>query len=505
MFLGEPESLPLPFFKAMETSKTIKTRFAPSPTGYMHIGNLRTALYSYLIAKSKGGKFLLRIEDTDQNRYVEGAMDVIFKTLDMCGLEYDEGPDKDCGNGPYIQSQRGAIYREYAEKLVESGHAYYCFCSKERLDALRAECESKNIPYEYDGRCKHLSKEEVQAKLKAGEPYVIRQIMPKEGVSVFDDAVYGPISIDNSTLEEQILLKSDGMPTYNFANVIDDHLMGITHVVRGNEYITSTPKYNLLYDAFVWERPCYIHLPLITKEGGKKLSKREGDASFQDFYDKGFLTEAILNFVALLGWSPGGEREIYSLQELTEVFDIKGINTSPAVFDMVKFRWMNGEYIKRMAPEAFHEKALPYYEKCLTRPLQLERISQLLQSRVEVLNEIPDYVDFFENVLEYDVSMYEHKKMKTTVESSLQALKETLPVLEAVEPWEEEAIHTALMGFIGQKGCKNGVILWPLRTALSGKQSTPGGATEIAYILGKEETLRRIKDAIIFIEQEMQK
>lgn len=481
----------------------IKSRFAPSPTGYMHIGNLRTALYSYLIAKSQGGSFMLRIEDTDQNRYVEGAMDVIYRTLKICGLEYDEGPDKDLGNGPYIQSQRKDLYIEYAKKLVELGHAYYCFCSKERLDDLRAELEGKGLPYEYDGCCKKLTPEEIQAKLDAGEPYVIRQIMPREGVSEYEDAVYGHISINNNTLEEQILLKSDGLPTYNFANVIDDHLMGVTHVVRGNEYITSTPKYNLLYEAFGWEAPCYIHLPHITKEGGKKLSKRDGDASFEDFYSKGYLTEAIINYVALLGWSPGGEREIFSLKELEEVFSIKGINNSPAVFDITKFRWMNSEYIKMMKPEDFHAAALPYYEKALTRKVDLVRVSSLLQSRVEVLSEIPDYIDFLENTLEYDVSMYVHKKMKTTVEGSLETLTGLIPVLEGITDWQEDIIHQTLMGHVAQLGVKNGVVLWPLRTALSGKMSTPGGATEIAYILGKDETINRVTTAIEFIKSQI--
>ena len=478
----------------------IKSRFAPSPTGYMHIGNLRTALYSYLIAKSQGGKFMLRIEDTDQNRFVEGAMDVIYRTLDICGLNYDEGPDKDLGNGPYIQSQRRDIYVEYAKKLVDLGHAYYCFCSKERLDGLRADLEAQGLPYEYDGCCKKLTKEEIQAKLDAGEPYVIRQLMPKEGVSVYEDAVYGTISINNNTLEDQILLKSDGLPTYNFANVVDDHLMGITHVVRGNEYLTSTPKYNHLYNAFGWEAPCYIHLPHITKEGGKKLSKRDGDASFEDFYNKGYLTEAIINYVALLGWSPGGEREIFSLQELEEVFSIKGINNSPAVFDLVKFRWMNSEYIKMMKPEDFHAAALPYYKQALTREVNLERISSLLQSRVEVLCEIPDYVDFIENVCEYDVSMYVHKKMKTTVEGSLETLTKLVPVLEGINDWSEENIHATIMQHIADLGVKNGIVLWPLRTALSGKMSTPGGATEIAFILGKDETINRVNQAIEFIK-----
>ncbi len=478
----------------------VKTRFAPSPTGYMHIGNLRTALYSYLIAKSQGGTFMLRIEDTDQNRFVEGAMDVIYNTLDLCGLHYDEGPDKDLGNGPYIQSERKGLYIEYAKQLVELGHAYYCFCSKERLDELRADMESKGLPYEYDGHCKKLTKEEIQAKLDAGEPFVIRQLMPREGVSEYDDAVYGKISIENSTLEEQILIKSDGLPTYNFANVVDDHLMGVTHVVRGNEYITSTPKYNLLYDAFGWERPCYIHLPLITKEGGKKLSKREGDASFADFYDKGYLKDAIINYVALLGWSPGGEREIFSLKELEEIFSVKGINNSPAVFDPVKFRWMNSEYIKMMKPDDFHAAAMPYYEKTLTRKLELKRISELLQSRVEVLCEIPDYLDFFENVCDYDVSMYVHKKMKTTVDGSLETLSALVPVLESIDVWQEDNIHSALMNHIAELGVKNGIVLWPLRTALSGKMSTPGGATEIAFILGKEETLARVNKAIEFIK-----
>ncbi|MBE5816196.1 MAG: glutamate--tRNA ligase [Clostridiales bacterium] len=475
---------------------TVRTRFAPSPTGYMHIGNLRTALYEYLIARHYGGQFVLRIEDTDQARFVEGAVDVIYKTLAMCGLDYDEGPDKDGGYGPYIQSQRKGIYLEYAKQLVELGGAYYCFCSKERLEEIHAKAQEAGEVCSYDGACRDLPKEEVQRRLDNGESYVIRQRMPKEGTSTYTDLVYGEINVDHATLEDQILIKSDGLPTYNFANVIDDHLMNITHIVRGCEYLSSTPKYNLLYDSFGWDRPQYIHLPLIMKEGGGKLSKRDGDASFEDFYEKGFLPEAIINFVALLGWSEGGEKEIYSLDDLIKAFSPEGINNSPAVFDVTKLRWMNGEYIKALSPEKFHELALPRYEKCLTRNLNLERLSSLLQTRVSTINEIDELVDFLENTLEYDVSMYEHKKMKTNLENSLDALKRLYPVLEAMESWTEEAIHENVFKLIEEMGVKNGIIFWPMRTALSGKQSTPGGAIEIAYILGKEETLRRINEGI---------
>ncbi|NLO82005.1 MAG: glutamate--tRNA ligase [Clostridiales bacterium] len=480
----------------------VRTRFAPSPTGYMHIGNLRTALYTYLIARSMGGQFILRIEDTDQERYVEGAIDVIYKTLKMVGLEYDEGPDIGGPYGPYVQSQRKEIYQEYARKLVELGGAYYCFCPKERLDALREECQKKNIPFKYDGHCKNLSAQEVEEKIRNGEKYVIRQRIPSTGTTTFHDEVFGTITVENSTLDEGVLLKSDGLPTYNFANVVDDSLMRITHVVRGSEYLSSTPKYNLLYQAFGWDIPTYIHLPPVMKEAGKKLSKREGDASFEDFYNKGYLVEAIVNYVALLGWSPGDDREFFTLDELKKVFSISGLSKAPAIFDVNKLRWMNGEYIRKKSVEEFNQLALPYYrESVKTDNIDFMKLSRLLHTRVEILSEIPESIDFIDELPEYDVAMYIHKKMKTNLENSLEHLKKSCEVLEKLEQWNEERINEVLKELIQKLGVKNGQVLWPIRTAISGKQFTPGGAIELLDLLGKEESLRRIRIGIEKLEK----
>ena len=479
----------------------VRTRFAPSPTGRMHVGNLRTALYAYLIAKHEGGDFILRIEDTDQERYVEGAVEIIYRTLEKTGLVHDEGPDKDGGVGPYVQSERQAkgIYLEYAKKLIEKGEAYYCFCDKERLEGLKQTVAGKEISV-YDKHCLSLSKEEVEANLAAGKPYVIRQNNPRTGTTTFHDDIYGDITVDNSELDDMILIKSDGYPTYNFANVVDDHLMGITHVVRGNEYLSSSPKYNRLYEAFGWEVPEYIHCPLITNEEHQKLSKRCGHASYEDLIDQGFLTEAVVNFVALLGWSPSDNREIMSLSELVEAFDYHHINKSPAVFDIAKLKWMNGEYIKKMDPEAFYERALPYLKEVLKKDFDLKKIAGMVQTRIEVFPDIPELVDFFEAVPEYDSAMYRHKKMKTTEETSLAVLKEVLPVLEAQEDYTNDPLYASLSAFVKEHGYKNGYVMWPLRTAVSGKQMTPAGATEIMEIIGKEETLKRVHAAIEKLE-----
>jgi glutamyl-tRNA synthetase len=475
----------------------VRTRFAPSPTGYMHIGNLRTALYEYLIAKSNKGTFILRIEDTDQKRYVEGAIDVIYGTLKLAGLKHDEGPDIGGDYGPYTQSERKSLYKEYAEKLVDLGAAYYCFCTKERLTALREEQEASGLTHRYDRHCLGLSKDEIQEKLANGEPYVIRQKMPDAGTTSFDDAIYGVITVDNNTLDDQILLKSDGLPTYNFANVIDDHLMKITHVVRGCEYLSSAPKYNLLYNAFGWEIPTYVHLPLITKAGGQKLSKRAGDASFEDLVSMGYLVSAIVNYVALLGWSPGGTQEIFTLDELVDVFNISGISKSPAVFDVEKLNWMNGEHIRRLSPEEFHHLAVPYYKGVISNPsIDLTKISRLLQPRTEVLTSIPENIAFIDTLPEYDNSLYVHKKMKTNEENSLEYLKAALPVLKGIADWNQQSIHDSLMELVQKLGVKNGQLLWPVRIAISGKEVTPGGAMEIADILGKDETVSRIKTGI---------
>lgn len=474
-----------------------RTRFAPSPTGYMHIGNLRTALYAYLLTKSMGGDFILRIEDTDQERYVEGATDVIYNTLKETGLIWDEGPDIGGNYGPYIQSERKHLYKEYAEKLVESGHAYYCFCDKERLERVRHECEVQKLPPKYDKHCMSLTKEEIKAKLDAGVPYVIRQNMPVSGTTSFDDAVFGRITVENSTLDDQILLKSDGMPTYNFANVVDDHLMGITHVIRGNEYLSSTPKYNLLYEAFGWEIPQYIHCSPVMRDHTHKLSKRDGDASYEDFINKGYLKEAIINYIALLGWSPQGDREKYTLSELAEVFSVEGISKSPAIFDENKLAWLNGEYIRELTPEQFHEKAKPYYEGIITKPeIDTKKISALLQKRTEKLSDIPEQIDFFEKLPEYDNALFVHKKMKTNEENSKTALLAVKELFENQTDWSFDALHDAAMGLVEKLGVKNGQLLYPLRVALSGKAFTPGGGIELAEILGRDESLKRIDIAI---------
>ena len=480
----------------------VRTRFAPSPTGRMHVGNLRTALYAYLIAKHEGGDFILRIEDTDQERYVEGALDIIYHTLKETGLVHDEGPDLDGGVGPYVQSERQAqgIYLKYAKELVEKGEAYYCFCGKERLESLKQEVAGKEIIV-YDKHCLHLSKEEVEAKLAAGVPYVIRQNIPNEGTTSFEDEIYGKIEVPNSELDDMILIKSDGYPTYNFANVVDDHLMGITHVVRGNEYLSSSPKYNRLYAAFGWDVPVYVHCPLITNEEHKKLSNRCGHSSYEDLIEQGFVTEAVVNYVALLGWCPSDNREIFSLEELVEAFDYHHMNKSPAVFDMGKLRWMNGEYIKAMDFDKFYERALPYLKEAIHKDLDLKKIASQVKTRIEVFPEIKELIDFYEEVPEYDTQMYCHKKMKTTEETSLNLLKEVLPLLEAQDDYSNDALFEALVAFGKEHGYKTGYIMWPIRTALSGKQTTPAGATEILEILGKEESIKRIHAAIEKLEK----
>lgn len=484
----------------------VRTRFAPSPTGRMHVGNLRTALYEYLIAKHEGGTFILRIEDTDQERYVEGALDIIYRTMQGTGLIHDEGPDKDGGYGPYIQSERQAkgIYLEYAKKLIEKGAAYYCFCTKERLESLKTKVGSTDVDEDgeakeitkYDKHCLHLSKEEIEEKLAAGVPYVIRQNIPTEGTTTFHDVIFGDITVENEELDDMILIKSDGYPTYNFANVVDDHLMKITHVVRGNEYLSSTPKYTRLYEAFGWEEPVYIHLPLITDENHKKLSKRSGHSSFEDLLAQGFVSEAIVNYVALLGWSAPDNREIMSLEELVEVFDYRHINKSPAVFDIVKLRWMNGEYFKMMDDEKFYQLALSYIKEVIHKDLDFRKIAALVKTRIETFLDIKEKIDFFDELPDYDIEMFTHKKMKTTAESSLTVLTDLLPRFEALEDYSEAGVENVIMSYIQEKEIKNGQGLWPVRTAVSGKQSTPGGAYEIMSILGKEESLRRIRIAI---------
>ena len=472
--------------------KKVRTRFAPSPTGRMHVGNLRTALYAYLIAKHEGGDFMLRIEDTDQERYVEGALDIIYRTLEKTGLVHDEGPDKDGGVGPYVQSERQAsgIYMKYAKQLIEQGDAYYCFCDKERLESLKTSVSEDGTQIvNYDKHCLHLSKEEIEANLAAGKPYVVRINMPTEGTTTFHDEIYGDITVPNAELDDMILIKSDGYPTYNFANVIDDHLMNITHVVRGNEYLSSAPKYNRLYEAFGWEVPVYVHCPLITDENHKKLSKRCGHSSYEDLLDQGFVSEAIVNYVALLGWCPQDNREIFSLPELVEAFDYHHMSKSPAVFDINKLKWMNGEYLKAMDFDKFYELAEPYIKKVITKDYDLKKIASLIKSRIEILPDIKDQIDFFEAVPEYDTAMYCHKKMKTNEETSLEVLKEILPRLEAWDDYSNDALFGLLKGFAEEKGYKNGYVMWPVRTAVSGKQNTPGGATEIMEVLGKAESV----------------
>lgn len=485
----------------------IRTRFAPSPTGKMHVGNLRTALYEYLIARHENGTFVLRIEDTDQERFDPEALDIIYNTMKTTGLTHDEGPDKDGGYGPYVQSERmkTGVYLEYAKKLVEKGEAYYCFCTKERLDNLRASSKTedgKEIA-KYDKHCLHLSKEEVEANLAAGMPYVIRQNNPEEGTTTFHDVIYGDIEVDNAELDDMILIKTDGYPTYNFANVVDDHLQEITHVVRGNEYLSSAPKYNRLYEAFGWEVPEYVHCPIITDESHKKLSKRSGHSSVEDLLEQGFLPEAVINFVALLGWSPSDDREIFSLKELEENFDYHHISKSPAVFDIVKLRWMNGEYIKAMDMDRYLEYALPVIRETVTRDCDLTKIAELLKTRIEVFPDIKEKIDFFQALPEYDTAMYTHKKMKTNSENSLEVLVDILPRLEAQEDYSVAGIEALCKEYIAEKELKNGRVLWPLRTAVSGKQMTPGGAYEIMEILGKEESLVRIRKGIELLQAEV--
>lgn len=475
----------------------VRTRYAPSPTGRMHVGNLRTALYAYLIAKHEGGDFLLRIEDTDQERFVEGATEIIYRTLEKTGLLHDEGPDKDGGVGPYVQSQRQAlgIYLEYAKQLVDKGEAYYCFCTQERLESLREQVEGQEI-MSYDKHCTHLPTDEVQSKLSSGIPYVIRQNNPTEGHTTFHDEIYGDITVENRELDDMVLIKSDGYPTYNFANVVDDHLMGITHVVRGNEYLSSSPKYNRLYEAFGWEVPVYVHCPLITNEEHKKLSKRSGHASYEDLIEQGFVSEAVVNYVSLLGWSPEDNQEIFSLQELAEKFNYRNMSKSPAVFDVVKLRWMNGEYLKSMESERFYQMAAPYIQEVIKQALDVQKIAAMVKTRIEVFTDIKEHIDFFEALPDYDTGMYTHKKMKTNEETSLEVLREVLPLLEAQEDFSNDSLYGLLSEYVEKKGCKTGYVMWPIRTAVSGKQMTPAGATEIMEILGKEESVKRILKGI---------
>ncbi len=476
--------------------KKVRTRFAPSPTGYMHIGNLRTALYGYLYAKKEGGEFILRLEDTDSKRFVEGAVQVIYDTLKDAGIVYDEGPDIGGPCGPYVQSERAAIYKEYAEKLVELGGAYYCFCDKERLESLKDE----NGVGRYDKHCLRLTKEEVAAKLAAGEPYVIRQNVPEEGSGSYEDMVYGKVTVDFKDIEDGILLKSDGLPTYNFANVVDDHLMGITHVIRGSEYLSSTPKYNLMYDAFGWERPAYIHLPPIMKNAHEKLSKRNGDASYQDLVAKGYIKEAIINYIALLGWSPKDNREKMSLKELEESFSLSGINKSPSIFDEPKLRWLSGEYIKEMTDDAFAGIARPFLAKSKAYGKYDEaKLLKILKTRVEILSEIPEKIDFLEEYGKFDEALYFNKKMKSDAETAKKVLPLAKELLAGLEPFENSAIYQALCALAQENGMKNGQVLWCVRVALTGRENTPGGASEMAELLGRERTLERLEKALGFL------
>ncbi len=478
-------------------SNKIRTRFAPSPTGYMHIGNLRTALYAYLISKKNNGDFILRIEDTDQERLVDGATDIIYKTLKKANLQWDEGPDIGGPFAPYIQSERLHMFKKYAMELIENNNAYFCFCDKDHLEEVRKIQQASGINPKYDGHCKHLSENSINEKLAKNTPFVIRQKMPQQGETSFDDAVFGTITVENSILDDQILIKTDGMPTYNFANVVDDHTMGITHIVRGNEYLSSTPKYNLLYEAFGWDKPVYIHCSPVMKTHTEKLSKRNGDASFEDFIEKGFLPEAIVNYIVLLGWSPKGEEEIFTLSQLISEFNIEGISKSPAIFDDKKLKSINGEYIRKLSLEEFSKLATPYIRQtCKNENLSIPLISQVLQKRTELFSDIPDQVDFFDKLPEYDISLYINKKMKTTYQSSLDTLNKIIPIFENISNWTIENIHDVSFNLIKEMEVKNGIVLWPIRVSTSGKQFTPGGGIEIAEILGKEETINRIKIGI---------
>ncbi len=472
----------------------VRTRFAPSPTGYMHIGNLRSALYTWLYARHHGGKFILRIEDTDRNRYVEGATEVIYRTLKSIGMNWDEGPDVGGEFGPYVQSERKDMYLPYAKQLVEMGKAYYCFCTNEELDARRAAAAERGETFKYDKHCLHMDKAEVERRLAAGEPYVIRQNVPEHGEASFDDAIYGHIKVDCSELDDMILIKADGMPTYNFANVIDDHTMGITHVMRGMEYLSSTPKYNLLYDAFGWEKPVYIHMTSIMRDAQHKLSKRDGDAYFEDYLAKGYLKDAIVNYVALLGWNPGDDREFFTLDELVDAFDVSGMSKSPAIFDVAKLTWMNAEYIRRMSAEEFDAAAEPWYEKAGIAHMDKDVLRRILQPRLEIFSQMADITDFLTKMdEEFDIALFTNKKSKTNAEVSANVLDMVIPALEALPSWDEESLHSLLIGMAEANGMKNGTLLWPVRIGMAGKAVTPGGAIEIAVLLGREESLRRLK------------
>ncbi|MCL2357242.1 MAG: glutamate--tRNA ligase [Defluviitaleaceae bacterium] len=477
-----------------------RTRFAPSPTGFLHLGGLRTALYAYLLAKKADGVLILRIEDTDRERRVEGAAELIFETLDAVGIAYDEGPNVGGPVGPYVQSERREIYGAYARRLIENGHAYRCFCDKESLDEQRLIHEASRVAHKYDRRCAALSAEEIEAKLAAGTSHVIRQKVA-EGKTVFNDAVYGRIEVENSTLEDQVILKSDGMPTYNFANVVDDRLMGVTHVIRGNEFLSSTPKHVLLYEGFGWETPEYIHVPQIMRNATKKLSKRDGDAYFGDFIERGYLKEAILNYIALLGWSPGGEEEKFTLDELAQIFSIDGISKSPAIFDYQKLNWLNGAYLRAMSDDEYHTAALPYIKKVVTRDIDTRYVASILQGRCELLSEIPEQVDFIDAVLPHEPDLYENKKMKTDAAGALKVLPEVCAALSGLSAWDKDAIHAEITALVAKLEMKNGQVLWPMRVALSGKTFTPGGSIEICVILGKDETLSRLKAAIERLEK----
>ena len=475
----------------------VRTRFAPSPTGFLHLGGLRSALYGYLFARQNNGAFILRIEDTDQERYVPGATEVIYNTLRDCGMNWDEGPDVGGDYGPYIQSQRKDLYLPYAQQLVETGHAYYCFCTKEELDSRRAAAEARGEVFKYDKHCLALSKEEVREKLDAGIPYVIRQNAPTTGESRYHDLVFGDMTFPNDSLDDMVLIKQDGMPTYNFANVIDDHLMGITHVMRGMEYLSSTPKYNLLYEAFGWEIPQYIHMPPVMRDEHHKLSKRDGDAYYSDFIAKGYLSEAIINYLALVGWNPGTDREFFTLPELVEAFDVHRINKAPGIFDVNKLTWFNAEYIRRMEPARYLEMAAPWFDKALAgKNINYPRLAELMQSRTEIFSQIPDMVVFLAELPDYDLSLYTHKKSKTDPAVSISSLEMIRPVLASIEDWSETVIHDTVMAAIAERGLKNAAVLWPLRIAISGQANTPGGAIEIAWLLGKDETLRRLDEGL---------
>ncbi len=474
----------------------VRTRFAPSPTGFMHLGGVRTALYAYLFAKQNHGKFILRIEDTDQERYVEGATDVIYDTLRACGLNWDEGPDIGGPCGPYIQSERKDTYLPYAKQLVRSGHAYYCFCTREEIDERRSAVEAAGGTWKYDKHCLHLTQSEIDEKLAAGVPWTIRMNAPTEGETSYHDVVFGDMTFQNGeAMDDMVLIKQDGMPTYNFANVIDDHLMGITHVMRGMEYLSSTPRYNYLYKALGWEVPVYIHLPTVMRDAQHKLSKRDGDAYYSDYIDKGYLTEALVNYLALVGWNPGDEREFFTLDELVAAFDVHRLNKSPGIFDVEKLTWFNAEYIRRMSFDRYLDMAAPWFDQVLKgKGIDYHRLAELMQERTETFGQIPGMVRFLGELPEYSVDLYTHKKMKTNPEVAAAALALCKPVLEAIpaDQWKESEIHDRLMEAIAAGGMKNGAVLWPLRIAISGQASTPGGAMEIAYLLGKGETLRRL-------------